>query len=154
RVLPGQFLEQPFQGAALARLGLRGELAATSAQLTGRDEFHVVPMRFRSKNGTTTWKSSLPTSNLDTTTAPGAFVVLIKFTPMSRLICFPLLLLFLLLTGSPASANNLPAFTNSIGMRFVSVPGLTNVMFSVWLTRVEDFRRFVSDRTNNAGYDY
>jgi len=39
-------------------------------------------------------------------------------------------------------------------MRFVSVPKLTNVMFSIWLTRVQDFRHFVEDRTNNGGYDY
>jgi hypothetical protein len=64
------------------------------------------------------------------------------------------LLLFVALGGSSALADNLSAFTNSLGMRFVSVPKLTNVMFSVWLTRVGDFRHFVADRTNNGGYDY
>ena len=45
-------------------------------------------------------------------------------------------------------------FTNSLGLRFVSIPKLTNVMFCTWLTRVQDFRAFVSDHTNNGGYDY
>lgn len=46
------------------------------------------------------------------------------------------------------------AFTNSLGLRFVSVPKLTNMMFCIWLTRVQDFRAFVNDRTNNGGYEY
>jgi formylglycine-generating enzyme required for sulfatase activity len=53
-----------------------------------------------------------------------------------------------------ASAGEAAAFTNSLGMKFVPVPGLSNVMFCVWLTRVQDFRAFVSDRANNGGYEY
>lgn len=40
------------------------------------------------------------------------------------------------------------AFVNSLGMNFVSVPG-TNVLFSIWETRVQDFKAFVDE----TGYD-
>ena len=71
-----------------------------------------------------------------------------------RLIGLCFVLLFMTLGGSSALADNLTAYTNSLGMRFVSVPKLTNVTFCIWLTRVQDFRHFVADRTNNGGYDY
>src|SRR4051812_45077984 len=63
--------------------------------------------------------------------------------------------LVVLALGSVATSADIPAtFTNSLGLRFVSIPTLTNVMFSVWLTRVQDFREFVKDHSNNGGYDY
>ena len=71
-----------------------------------------------------------------------------------RLINLRFVLMFLALGGSSTLADNLTAFTNSLGMKFVSVPKLTNVMFSISLTRVRDFQHFVADGTNNGGYDY
>jgi hypothetical protein len=62
------------------------------------------------------------------------------------------LLLFLAMLVLQGNAAETPAFTNSVGLRFVSIPKITNTMFCVWLTRVQDFRAFVSDRTNNADY--
>ena len=41
---------------------------------------------------------------------------------------------------------------NSIGMKFVSVPG-TQVMFSIWETRVQDFEAFVRDSGFVSGTD-
>lgn len=52
------------------------------------------------------------------------------------------------------SSVDAAGFTNSLGLRFVPIPKLTNVMFCTWLTRVRDFRLFVNDRTNNGGYEY
>jgi formylglycine-generating enzyme required for sulfatase activity len=44
-------------------------------------------------------------------------------------------------------------FENSLGMKFVPVPG-TQVLFSIWETRVKDFAAFVRDSANNRGWDY
>lgn len=65
-----------------------------------------------------------------------------------------LLLCLAIFTVLKATAGEAAASTNSLGMKFVTIPGLSNVQFCIWLTRVEDFRAFVFDRTNNGGYEY
>jgi len=45
--------------ADLVKCGWRTAGKASPRQFAGRDDFHVVPIRFRSKNGKT-WKSPLP----------------------------------------------------------------------------------------------
>lgn len=55
-------------------------------------------------------------------------------------------LIGLILGGSlvAETPKELPPTTNSLGMKFVSVPG-TAVQFSVWETRRQDFQKFVED---------
>ncbi|HPA18220.1 MAG TPA: bifunctional serine/threonine-protein kinase/formylglycine-generating enzyme family protein [Verrucomicrobiae bacterium] len=48
-----------------------------------------------------------------------------------------------------ASATKENPLVNSLGMRFVQIPG-TQVLFSIWETRVKDFGTFVSE----TGYDW
>ncbi len=52
--------------------------------------------------------------------------------------------------GGPAPASlgeagSVITWTNSLGMRFRTVPG-TRVLFSIWETRVQDYQAFVEDR--------
>ena len=48
-----------------------------------------------------------------------------------------------------AGATKDNPFVNSLGMKFVPVPG-TQVLFCIWETRVKDFEAFVKE----AGYDW
>ena len=49
----------------------------------------------------------------------------------------------------PSSAGATMAFTNTLGMKFVSVPG-TDVQFCIWETRVKDYAAYAAA---NAGVD-
>jgi formylglycine-generating enzyme required for sulfatase activity len=60
---------------------------------------------------------------------------------------FLLILLVACLNRVESLAASPRAVTNSLGMKFISVPG-TKVLFCVWKTRVRDFEEFAHD----AGY--
>lgn len=63
---------------------------------------------------------------------------------MRRLPVKTLLILVAALVGAPRGNAAVPeSFENSLGMKFVSIPG-TSVWFSVWDTRVQDFAAFVA----------
>jgi formylglycine-generating enzyme required for sulfatase activity len=46
------------------------------------------------------------------------------------------------------------SYTNSLGMEFVPVEGLPETLFSIYETRVKDFRQFAGDGANNDDYNY
>lgn len=48
-----------------------------------------------------------------------------------------------------ATATKVPPFENSLGMKFVPVPGI-KVLFSIWETRVKDFEAFVKATGHKA----
>lgn len=56
--------------------------------------------------------------------------------------------------NAQTGASDGAIWENSLGMRFASVESHPDLLFSVWQTRVADFRAFVADTERNDGYDY
>ena len=70
-------------------------------------------------------------------------------TPYSALVCAAFIAALATSSGAAEPRPGEP-WENSLGMNFVPVPG-TNVLFSIWETRVQDFEAFVRATGHDAG---